>query len=69
LNEPTITQPVIFPDLFEKPRHAVFDRPHASSDGGAVLLKAAEQPYGLIDGMAACLRDGRQAGKVRHSVG
>jgi hypothetical protein len=68
LNEPTITQSVIFPDLFDKPLHATFDQAQASSDGGAVLLKAAEQRYGLIDGMAACLRDGRQAGKVRHTV-
>ena len=68
MNEPTITQPVIFPDLFEKPIHATFDQTHASSDGGAVLLKAAEQRYGLIDGMAECLRDRRQAGKIRHPV-
>jgi hypothetical protein len=68
LNEPTITQPVIFPDLFEKSLHATFDQTHASSDGGAVLLKAAEQRYGLLDGMAECLRDRRQAGKVRHTV-
>ena len=68
MNEPTIPQPVIFPDLFAKPLHATFDQAHASSDGGAVLLKAAEQRYGLIDGMAACLRDRRQAGKVQHTV-
>ncbi|HEX9705614.1 MAG TPA: IS1380 family transposase [Gemmatimonadales bacterium] len=68
MNEPTITQPVIFPDLFEKSLHATFDQTHASSDGGAVLLKAAEQRYGLLDGMAECLRDRRQAGKVRHTV-
>ena len=68
MNEPTITQTVIFPDLFDKPLHATFDQAHASSDGGAVLLKAAEARYGLLDGMTACLRDRRQTGKVRHTV-
>ena len=47
---------------------ATFDQPHASSDGGAVLLKAAERRYGLIDGFARCLVDDRQPGKVRHTL-
>jgi len=37
-------------------------------DGGALLLKAADRRYGLIAGMADCLRDERQAGKVDHSL-
>ena len=45
-----------------------FDQRQGSSDGGAVLLKAAERRYGLIAGMADCLRDERQAGKVDHSL-
>ena len=65
----TIPQTVLFPDLFEKPLVATFDQPHASSDGGAILLKAAERQYGLIEGFAACLVDGRQPGKVRHALG
>jgi hypothetical protein len=47
---------------------ATFDQPHASSDGGAVLLKAAERRYGLIDGFAQCLVDERQSGKIRHTL-
>jgi hypothetical protein len=47
---------------------ATFDQPHASSDGGAVLLKAAERQYDLIDGFARCLVDERQPGKVRHTL-
>ena len=31
-------------------------------------LPAAERPYGLIDCLAGCLVDDRQAGKVRHSL-
>jgi hypothetical protein len=32
------------------------------------LLKAAERRYGLIGGLAGCLEDKRQAGKVDHSL-
>jgi hypothetical protein len=45
-----------------------FDHRQGSSDGGAILLKAADRRYGLIDGLAGCLRDERQAGKVDHSL-
>lgn len=64
----TIPQTVLFPDLFDKPLVATFDQPHASSDGGAILLKAAEARYGLIEGFARCLIDDRQPGKVRHPL-
>jgi hypothetical protein len=68
LRDDTISQTVLFPDLFDKPLVATFDQPHASSDGGAILLKAAEARYGLIDDFAKCLVEGRQAGKVRHPL-
>jgi len=68
LTSPTIPQTVLFPDLFDRPLVATFDQPHASSDGGAVLLKAAERRYGLIDGFARCLVDERQPAKVRHTL-
>jgi hypothetical protein len=61
-------QTVLFPDLLDRPFVATFDQPCASSDGGAVLLKAAERRYGLLDGFVRCLVDDRQAGKVRHSL-
>ena len=64
----TIPQTVLFPDLFNKPLVATFDQPHASSDGGAVLLKAADTRYGLIEGLARGLVDDRQPGKVRHAL-
>jgi hypothetical protein len=59
---------VLFPDLFDRPLLATFDQAHASSDGGAVLLAAAERRYRLIDGFAQCLVDDRQAGKIHHTV-
>jgi hypothetical protein len=68
LSDDTIPQTVLFPDLFNKPVVATFDQPHASSDGGAILLKAAEARYRLIDGFAQCLLDDRQPGKVRHTL-
>jgi hypothetical protein len=56
----------LFPDLFNKPLVARFDEPHASSDSGAILLRAADRRLGLIERLAHCLRDDRQAGKVVH---
>jgi len=67
-NEPTITQPVRFPDLFGRPLVAAFDQPHASSDGGAVLLKAVDRRLGLTARVAACLSDARDPGKVTHTL-
>ena len=63
-----ISQTVLFPNLFAKPLLARFDQPHTSSDGGAVLLKAAEKVYGLVAGFVRCLVDRREPGKVRHTL-
>ena len=68
MSDATIPQTVLFPDLFDRPLTATFDQPHASSDGGAILLKAADRRYGLIDGFARCLVDDRAPGKVRHTL-
>ena len=64
----TIPQTVLFPDLFAKPLVATFDREQASSDGGAVLLKAAERVYGVVKAFARCLADRRAPGKIRHTL-
>lgn len=53
---------------FPKPVVARFDVPHASSDGGAILLKALDAQFGLTGRLAACLEDGRQPGKVQHQT-
>jgi hypothetical protein len=63
-----ITQCLIWPELFRKPIHLEFDEPHSSSDGGALLLKAAEQKLQLTSALAACLVDSRQAAKVKHPI-
>jgi hypothetical protein len=46
----------------------MFDMPHASSDGGLVLLKAVDERLRLTETVAACLTDPRQPGKVAHSI-
>ena len=48
---------------------AKFDQRQGSSDGGAILLQAAERRLGLTSALAACLRDDRQPGKVQHGLG
>jgi len=68
LTDSTATERLLFPEIFAKPLILEFDQRQGSSDGGAVLLKAAEQRYGLIASMSGCLRDPRQAGKVDHSL-
>jgi hypothetical protein len=68
LTDSTATERLLFPEIFAKPVVLEFDQRQGSSDGGAVLLKAAEQRYGLIARMSGCLRDPRQAGKVDHSL-
>jgi hypothetical protein len=68
VSEISTTECMLFPDVFDKPTVVSFDQRQGSSDGGAVLLKAAERRYGLLPSMAACLRDDRQASKVEHSL-
>jgi hypothetical protein len=51
-----------------KPIVAAFDQPHASSDGGAVLLKSLDTQLQLTKQLASCLVDTRQAGKVQHQT-
>jgi hypothetical protein len=51
-----------------KPIIARFDQPHASSDGGALLLKAVDDRLGLTWRLASTIRDRRQPGKVAHPL-
>jgi hypothetical protein len=51
-----------------KPIVAAFDQPHASSDGGAVLLKSLDTQLQLTQHLAGCLVDTRQPGKVQHQT-
>lgn len=60
-------QCVLFKGLTKQAVVARFDQQQASSDGGAVLLKACDERLGLSAAMASCLRDDRQQTKVAHS--
>jgi hypothetical protein len=51
-----------------RPVVARFDQPHASSDGGAVLLKAVDDRLGLTARLAEAIWDPRQPGKISNSV-
>jgi len=53
---------------FAKAVVARFDTPHASSDGGAILLKSVDTHLGLTKRLAGCLVDARQPGKIRHQT-
>ena len=68
MTEHTTTQCLLFPDIFDRLVVAKFDQRQGSSDGGAVLLKAADQRLGLTSSLAACLKDERQAGKIWHEI-
>jgi hypothetical protein len=68
LSEHTTTDCLLFPDIFDRPVVAKFDQRQGSSDGGAILLKAAERRLGLTSALSACLRDDRQPGKVQHEL-
>src|SRR5437660_1728651 len=68
LTEHTTTECLLFPDIFDRPVVAKFDQRQGSSDGGAVLLKAANQRLGLTSALAACLKEERQPGKILHEI-
>jgi hypothetical protein len=69
LSESTIAQTVLFADVADRPVLATFDQPQASSDGGAILLKAADRQLGLLTALIATVPDARAAARVTHGVG
>jgi len=68
VNDDNTRQSVLFADLCERPLTVKFDTPQASSDGGALLLKAADRKLALTQRLIECLDDRRQGGKVRHAL-
>ena len=68
MTDHTTKQRVLFENLSKKGVVVQFDRRHASSDGGAVLLKACDENLQLSASLAASLSDGRQQSKVTHSL-
>ena len=64
----TIKQGVLFRGLNKKNVAVQFDQDHASSDGGAILLKTVDDRLNLSKTLSACLSDTRQQSKVLHSL-
>jgi hypothetical protein len=68
VHEGITQQSVLFKELFDRPLIAKFDQRDSSSDGGAILLAAADRRLGLSERLAACIKDRRQPGKIEHTV-
>lgn len=68
MHEGITQQSVLFKELFDRPLIAKFDQRDSSSDGGALLLAAADRRLGLSERLAACIKDRRQPGKIEHTV-
>ena len=68
MNKDTITQGVLFPGISSRPVVAKFDQEQGSSDGGAILLGAADRRLGLTVALAQALEDHRQSKKIKHEL-
>jgi hypothetical protein len=60
--------PFCFPAVGRKKIAAAFDGGRITSDGGVMLLAAAERRLGLADRLAAAIRDPRDPARVRHAM-
>ncbi len=60
--------PLSFPAVRGKKLTAAFDGGRITSDGGVMLLAAAERRLGLADRLAAVIRDPRDPGRVTHAL-
>ena len=68
MSEHNSKQGVLFKGLSNKAVVARFDQAHASSDGGALLLKGCDERLRLSEALAGCYADARQPGKVKHAL-
>jgi len=62
------TQRWLFPGLSSRQLIAAFDQERSSSDGGAILLKAADERLGLTRSLVNCLSDGRDPDRITHEL-
>ena len=61
-------EPFGFPAIDRKRLIAAFDGGRLTSDGGVMLLSAAERQLGLCDRLAALIADPRDAARVLHPL-
>ena len=57
MTDVTTRQSVLFSDLGNKPVVARFDQPHASSEGGAILLQACDRRLALSPALIGSVED------------
>ncbi len=69
MEDDSTRQTVLFSDLWRRPVVVQFDQPHASSEGGAILLQACDRGLGLTSALIGAIDDRRQSGKIRHAIG
>ena len=62
------TEPFGFPAIGRKKLTAAFDGGRLTSDGGVLLLAAAERELGLCDRLAALIADPRDPSRVVHPL-
>lgn len=62
------TQCWLFGDLAKRAVTVRFDQERGSSDGGAVLLGAADRRLGLSEALAGCIREERDQLRVVHEI-
>jgi len=62
------TAPFLFPATGRKKITAAFDGGRITSDGGVMLLAAAERRLGIADRLAGLIADPRNPALVTHSV-
>ena len=60
-------QPILFPDLFDKPVAMQFTESMQTNDSGLTLFGALDRSIGLTETFASALFDRRCPGKTQHS--
>ncbi len=68
MRDDNTTQCWLFSDLAKRAVTIRFDQERGSSDGGAVLLAAADRRLGLSQALAGCIRDERDPLRVIHEI-
>lgn len=68
MRDDNTTQCWLFEDLAKRQVVVRFDQERGSSDGGAVLLAAADRRLGLSEALAGCIRDDRAPERVVHEI-
>lgn len=61
-------QPLLFPELIDRPVAVDFEAGHVSSDGGAVLVARLDRTHGYVARFARCFTDHRDPDLIEHTL-